>query len=194
MNEIRKPDLNAPRFRKTSCNILNAEFIENLKLKFPQYEHLTSDEIKNIIHCFNENVWKTVIEERDGVELPSQIGHMFIGTCPAAKKRYNMDMKTSLEYMQKIKHRNWESDQHIAKIFFTTFANKYRFKNHELWAFDATRDFSRTVSATYPTNWKKYVEVDPRMKISKVFNRDNYYREREESAKDLLQDYNEFDI
>jgi arginine/ornithine N-succinyltransferase beta subunit len=49
MNEIRKPDLNAPRFRKTSCNILNTQFIENLKLKFPQYEHLTSDEIKNII-------------------------------------------------------------------------------------------------------------------------------------------------
>lgn len=194
MNEIRKPDLNAPRFRKTSCNILNAELIAGLKQKFPQYEHLTADEIKNIVHCFNENIWKTVIDVRDGVELPSQIGHMFIGTCPSPKKRYNMDMRTSLQYMQKIKHRNFESDQHIAKIFFTTFANKYRFKNHELWAFDSTRDFSRTVSATYPENWKKYVEVDPRMKISKVFSKENYYMEREESAKDLLQDYNEFDI
>jgi len=194
MNKIKKPDLNAPRFRKISHNILNTEFIKNFKLKFPQYSYLTTDEIKKIIGTFNENIWKTVIEKRDGVELPSQIGHMFIGTCPAAKKRYNMDMKTSLEYMQKIKHRNWESDQYIAKIFFTTFANKYKFKNHELWAFDSTRDFSRTVSASYPANWKKYIEVDPRMKISKVFNRDNYYREREELAKDSLQEYNEFDI
>lgn len=194
MNEIRKPDLNAPRFRKPSCNILNAEFIAGLKQKFPQYEHLTVNEIKEVVHKFNENVWKTVIDIRDGVELPSQIGHMFIGTCPSPKKRYNMDMRTSLEYMQKIKHRNFESDQHIAKIFFTTFANKYRFKNHELWAFDSTRDFSRTVSKTYPENWKKYVEVDPRMKISKVFSKENYYMEREEAAKDLLQDYNEFDI
>jgi hypothetical protein len=32
------------------------------------------------------------------------------------------------------------------------------------------------------------------MKISKVFSKENYYMEREEAAKDLLQDYNEFDI
>lgn len=194
MNEIRKPDLNAPRFRKKVFNTINADFIKGFRLKFPQYNHIEDNEIKNIIYKFNENLWNTVIDVRDGVELPSQIGHIFIGTCPPPKKRYNIDMKTSLEYMQKIKHRNWESDQHLAKIFFTTFANKYRFKNHELWAFDATRDFSRKVSATYSENWKKYVEVDPRVKISKVFNRENYKLERQEEAKILLEEYNEFDI
>jgi hypothetical protein len=194
MNNIRKPDLNAPRFRKTSCGTLTVDFIKSFRTRFPHYENLSDADIRNIIHSFNENVWKTTIDLRDGVELPSQIGHIFIGTCPPPKKRYNMDMKTSLEYMQKVKHRNWESDQHVAKIFFTTFANKYKFKNHELWAFNATRDFSRTVSATYPQNWKKYVEVDPYVKISKVFNSDRYNLERKEETGDLLQEYNEFDI
>jgi len=194
MNEIKKPDLNAPRFRKTSCGTLTLDFIKYFRMKFPQYASLTNLEIKNIIQTFNENVWKATIELRDGVELPSQIGHIFIGTCPPPKTRYNMDMKVSIEYMQKIKHRNWESDQHIAKIFFTTFANKYKFRNHELWAFNATREFSRTVSATYPKNWKKYIEVNPYVKISKVFNSNNYKLERKEATKDLLQEYDEFDI
>jgi len=194
MNEIRKPDLNAPRFRKTSYGTLTLDFIKCFRIKFPQYNALSNTEIKNIIQSFNENVWKSAIDLRDGVELPSQIGHIFIGTCPPPKKRYNMDMKLSQEYMQKIKHRNWESDQHIAKIFFTTFANKYKFRNHELWAFNATRDFSRTVSATYPENWKKYVEVNPYIKISKVFNSNNYKLERKEATESLLQEYNEFDI
>jgi hypothetical protein len=194
MNEIRKPDLNAPRFRKTSYGTLTTEFIKGFRTRFPQYDSLSNADIKNIINSFNENVWKTTIELRDGVELPSQIGHIFIGTCPPPKKRYNMDMRTSLEYMQKVKHRNWESDQHIAKIFFTTFANKYKFRNHELWAFNATRDFSRSVSAAYPENWKKYVEVDPCIKISKVFNSNNYRLERTEATETLLQEYDEFDI
>lgn len=194
MNEIRKPDLNAPRFRKTSFGTLTVDFIKGFRLKFPQYSHLSDADVKNIIQTFNENIWKTIIDVRDGVELPLQIGHMFIGTCPPPKKRYNMDMKTSLEYMQKIKHRNWESDQHIAKIFFTTFANKYKFRNHELWAFNATRDFSRTVSATYPQNWKKYVEVDPYVKISKAYHSDRFKLERKEATEELLQEYNEFDI
>jgi len=194
MNEIRKPDLNAPRFRKTSCNILNAEFIENLKLKFPQYEHLTSDEIKNIIHCFNKNIWKTVIEERDGVELPSQIGHMFIGTCPAAKKRYNMDMKTSLEYMQKIKHRNWESDNYLAKIFYSNYESKYKFKFHELWGFKACRSFTREVGKKYPENWKMYIQVDHTLKVSRLYR--NYLKDvnRVVIDKERLEDYNPLEL
>ena len=194
MNEIRKPDLNAPRFRKIAFGTLTIDFIKGFRIRFPQYDSLSDADVKNIIHSFNENVWKTTIDLRDGVELPSQIGHMFIGTCPSPTKRYNTDMKTSLEYMQRIKHRNWESDQHIAKIFFTTYANKYKFKNHELWAFNATRDFSRSVSASYPENWKKYVEVDPFVKISKAFYSSKYKMDREEATVDLLQEYNEFDL
>jgi hypothetical protein len=194
MNSIVKPDLNAPRFRRTRSSILNPEFEKSLKARFPQYESLTYEQIKKIIYRFNENIWETVIDKRDGVELPSQIGHIFIGTCPPSKKRYNMDMKTSLEFMQKIKHRNWESDQHIAKIFYTTYGNKYRFKNHELWAFNPTRDFSRTVSSTYPVYWKRYVMIEPRMKISHIFKSSDYKMTKEEEDKNLLGAYNEFDI
>lgn len=193
MSNYKKPDLNAPRFRRKTENSVDTDFYKLFISKNPEYKHLTLQEVKNIIYTFNEHVCKTVIENRDGVEIPSQIGHLFIGTCPKSKKRANHDHKLSLHYMQKIKHRNFESDQHIAKIFYTTYVNKYKFKNYDLWAFNSHRNFSRTVAKEYPENWKKYVEIDPGMKISFVYKRHSYELEREEENK-FLDEYNEFDL
>lgn len=194
MNNIKKADLNAPRFRKTNHRSFDQEFLNKVRERFPQYSHISDEEIKKIIYTFNENIFNEVINVRDGVEIPSQIGHLFIGTCPPSKKRANIDMKLSLEYMQKIKHRNFESDQHIAKIFFTTYGTKFRFKHHDLWAFNATRDFSRAVSASYPENWKKYLQVDPGIKISNAYKNQTYKMDLKIQNEKSLEDYNEFDL
>jgi len=188
-----KPDLNAPRFRKTSEGTLNMEFIKLLKQKVPSSVNLSNEQIKNIIKTFNENIWKTVIDKRDGVELPELIGHMFIGTCPKSKKK-NIDFKASENYKQTVQHRNWESDQHLAKIFFTNFGSKYRFKNHELWAFNATRDFSREVARVYPFTWKKYLQIDPKVKISNIYKTNSYRLEKKDTEQEQLKDYDEFDL
>ena len=188
-----KPDLNAPRYRKTIDGTLNTDFIKLLKEKVPLSANLSNIEIKNIIKKFNENIWKSVIEKRDGVELPELIGHIFIGTCPPSKKK-NIDFKASEEYLQVVQHRNFESDQFLAKIFFTNFGSKYRFKNHELWAFDATREFSRTVSATYPENWKKYLQIDPKVKISNIYKSNTYRLDKKDSELEQLKNYDEFDL
>ncbi len=190
---MNKPDLNAPRFRKMASGTLNTDFIKMLKEKVPSSANLSNQQIKSIITKFNENMWRSVIDKRDGVELPEQIGHLFIGTCPPPKKK-NIDFKASEEYLQTVQHRNYESDQFLAKIFFTTFGSKYRFKNHELWAFDATRDFSRTVSATYPQNWKKYLQVDPKVKISNIYKSDSYKLDKKDEEQELIKYYNEFDL
>lgn len=193
MQELKKPDLNAPRFRKATEGTLNQNFIDLLKERVPSTRSLTNEQVKSIIKTFNTNVWKTVIEKRDGVELPEQIGHLFIGTCPKPKAK-NVNYKASFDYKQLVQHRNFESDEYIAKIFFTTFGSKYRFKNHELWAFNSTRDFSRSVSATYPTNWKMYLQIDPKVKISNIYKNKIYKLEQKEESEILLKDYNEFDI
>ena len=193
MIEVRKPNLNAPRFRKLAEGTLNQTFIKLLKEKVPATNALSNDEIKKIVSTFNENMWRTAIEKRDGVELPEQIGHLFIGTCPKTKGK-NINFKASIEYKQIVQHRNFESDEYIAKIFFTTFGSKYRFKNHELWAFNSTRNFSREVARTYPDNWKKYLQVDPRVKISNIYKTNTYKLDKKEEGEILLKDYNEFDI
>lgn len=193
MKDAKKPNLNAPRFRRSSEGTLNAEFIELLRAKVPSAKDLSDEQIKEIVHTFNGHLWMTAIEKRDGVEIPEQIGHLFIGTCPQ-KRKPNVDFKTSGEFLKVIQHRNWESDQYLAKIFFTTYGTKYRFKNHELWGFVATRNFKRMVGQTYPKRWKQYVEIDPKLKISSIFKSEMYQIARQEEADKNITLYNEFDL
>ncbi len=193
MKEARKPDLKAPRFRRLIEGTLNQEFYDLIREKLPSVKELTNAQIKEIITAFNEQLWLTAIDERDGVEVPEQIGHLFIGTCPP-KKRKNVDFKTSADYLKVIEHRNWESDNYLAKIFFTTYGTKYRFKNHELWGFIPTRAFKRMVGKTYPQNWKRYIEVDPKMKLSYVYRRNMVAFRKMDEMEQHIATYNEFEF
>ena len=138
----KKPDLNAPRYRPKKLNLCNKDFISSFKTAFPKYKDVPDDVLKNIITAFNGKIWKTVVELRDGVELPEQLGYIFIGSCP--RKKSNVDFKKSEHYGTVLQNQNWESDQFVAKIFYTNYETKYRFKNHDLWGFKGLRDFTRS--------------------------------------------------
>jgi len=188
----RKPDLKAPRFRAKRLNILNAEFYTAFREENPKFAHLTNKDIKNIISSVNGKIWQTVIDERDGVELPEQLGYIFIGSCPA--KKVNKDYKTSGELQQLIQHRNWESDNYLAKIFYTNFGSKYKFQFSRLWGFKPVRQFSRSVGQTYPDQYLKYLVVDNKKRINEIFRKRSYRMDREEIENELLKSYDEFDF
>lgn len=193
MKEFKKPDLNAPRYRPKKLNILNNDFCDKFKLKYPQYKAISNDQIKNVIKTFNGSIWEEVINTRDGVEFPEQLGYNFIGTCPR-KISDNPDYKKSLDYGIKTQNKNWESDQYLAKIFYTNFETKYHFRFHELWGFTAVRDYKRSVAKTYPTEWKKYVVVDNLTKVSKLFRKQKYKAFKQKETIQRLEDYDEFDL
>lgn len=172
---------------------MNAAFIKQLREKVPGCNVLNDKEIKEVIQTFNGILWQTAIDVRDGVELPNQLGHIFIGTCPP-KKSKNVDFKLSADYLKVVQHRNWESDNYLAKIFYTTFGSKYRFKHHELWAFNPTRAFKREVGKTYPQKWKQYVMVDPSKKISYIYKASEAQIYKAEQTEISLETYNEFDL
>jgi len=194
MKTYKKPDLNAPRYRPSRLVILNSELFERFKQDNPKYSSISFSQFKNVINLFNETIWKKVIEYRDGVELPEQLGYMFIGTCERRKRLIAIDHKKSEMYGVHLQTMNWESDQHVAKIFYTNFETKYRFKNHDLWGFVAYRSFKRQVAATYPKEWKKYVVVDNLTKVSRLFR---YQKEKDQKIQDdtlLLENYDEFNL
>ena len=193
MSSYKKPDLNAPRYRPKKLNLTNASFFERFVQENPKHSHITADQFKNVIATFNGKIWETVIKERDGVQLPEQLGFIFIGTCPR-KKGDNTAYKKSEHFGVKVQNQNWESDQYIAKIFYTNFETKYRFKNHELWGFSGVRDFKRTIAKTYPTEWKKYVQVDNMMKISRLFRIAKFKQAKVLETAELLKDYDEFNL
>jgi hypothetical protein len=188
----KKPDLNAPRYRPKKLNLCNKDFISSFKTAFPKYKDVPDDVLKNIITAFNGKIWKTVVELRDGVELPEQLGYIFIGSCP--RKKSNVDFKKSEHYGTVLQNQNWESDQFVAKIFYTNYETKYRFKNHDLWGFKGLRDFTRMVGQTYPTEWKKYLQVDNKVKISRLFRIEKFKQFKTEETAELLKNYDEFNL
>jgi hypothetical protein len=194
MREFRKPDLNAPRYRAQRVNILNANFYKAFRETHPKYSHLSDKDIKSIVHEVNGKIWNTVIEDRDGVELPEQLGYIFIGSCPAPKKE-NPNYHVSKELQKVIQHRNWESDQHLAKIIYTNSASKYRFQFSNLWGFKPVRQFSRTVGQTYPENYTKYLVLDDYRKMNDMFRRRIYEMKTKNINQEVLNtEYNEFDL
>lgn len=190
--QYKKPDLKAPRFRPKKLNLTNVGFYEQFLKDNPKHSDLSVSQFKEIIKVFNGKIWNTVVDSRDGVELPEQLGYLFIGSCP--RKRSNVDFKKSEHYGVVLQNQNWESDQYVAKIFYTNFETKYRFRNHDLWGFKGVRDFTRMVGQTYPKEWKKYLVVDNFIKISKIFRMNKQRDLKDIETQDLLKDYDEFNL
>lgn len=188
----KKPDLNAPRYRPKKLNLTNVDIYNKFLEEYPHVERICLDKFKEIIKSFNGKIWEAIIENRDGVELPEQLGYIFIGTCP--RKKSNIDFKKSEHYGVKLQNQNWESDQYVAKIFYTNYEGKYKFRNHELWGFVGVRDFKRSVGKTYPKQWKKYVMVDNMVRVSRIFRKQSFIQFKNKETKDLLKDYDEFNL
>jgi hypothetical protein len=190
--QYKKPDLKAPRFRPKKLNLTNSEFYEQFIKDNPKHSSLSVNQFKEIIKVFNGKIWESVIDYRDGVELPEQLGYLFIGSCP--RKKNNVDFNKSKHYGVVLQNQNWESDDYLAKIFYTNFETKYRFKNHDLWGFKGVRDFTRSVGKTYPTEWKKYLVVDNFVKVSRIFRIHKERDVRKIETEELLKDYDEFNL
>lgn len=204
--DIKKPDLNAPRCRadvhKIICRIKNSQskeyshkFLDEFKKEYPQYKDITNDQVMDILELFHGKLWNHSLNNRDGVELPKGLGYIFLGTCRSAKTP-SVDFGSLIKDNIKKKHFNFESDNKLAKIFYTNFSTKYKFRNREMWSFTATRDFKRAVPEIYRANWKIYVEVESGRNISKYINRvakDNYMKLKIETY-EVPSSYNEFDL
>lgn len=189
----KKPDLNAPRYRPKKLNLTNVNVYNKFIEENPRFSSLTATQFKEVISTFNGKIWQHVIDHRDGVELPEQLGYLFIGTCPR-KHGDNPNYKVSNEYGKKVQNQNWESDQYVAKIFYTNFETKYRFKHHDMWGFTGLRDFKRTVAKTYPQEWKKYVQVDNLVKVSLLFRKQKFKDFKKQETARLLDEYDEFNL
>ena len=193
MSQFKKPDVKAPRFRPEVETILDNEFFEKLKKRYPKYKDLDKIFIKQIIKTFNVNVYQSVIDNRDGVQLPEQVGWIFIGTCQQSKKK-NIDFGKSLKYGVTVTNNNFDTDGKLAKIFFTNFAPKHKMRNREFWSFTACREFKRSVAKNYGENWNMYIAVDSTKKLNAIYTKSYYKNKLEQETKRSLNNYNEFEL
>lgn len=194
MQPFKKPDLNAPRYRPKKQNILNSDLHKKFITKYPQYKSIVDINLmKNIITTFNTSLWKEAIDKRDGIELPEQLGYIFIGTCPRFKGN-NPDRLKSINLGYTVQHQNWESDNNLAKIFYTNYKIKYPFRFSELWSFTGLRDFKRSVAKEYRENWKKYIVVDNMQAVSDLYRKQNFknYMIEKNNNQIITESYDEF--
>ena len=188
--EYKEPDVKGPRFRQKGINIVDNTFLKEFKEKYPKYKDLTVPEINKIMKKYNETVWKEVIENRDGVQLPEGVGILFIATCKNPL-RQNIDFAKSKKYGVTVTNKNWETDGKLAKIFYTNYNTSFRFQNRECWGFIACREFKRTVAKVYPENWNLYIQIEPTKKLRDKYKKKVY---SERMNKEKLENYNEFDL
>ena len=193
MKEFKKPDVKAPRFRPETKNILTKDFFILFKKKYPKYKTIDNIDLRKIIKKFNQVVYQSVIDNRDGIQLPEQIGWLFIGTCQQSKKE-NIDYAKSLKYGLRVSNKNWDSDGKLAKIFFSNHAPKHKIKNREFWSFVACREFKRSVAKQYPENWQMYVEANPQTKLQYTYGRTLYKNVILKNTEKELQKYNDFEL
>lgn len=193
MKEYKQPDVTAPRFRPEVYNVMNKEFFDRFRKKYPKYKHLDNSVLRNIGKTFNQTIYQEVIDTRDGIQLPEQIGWLFIGTCKQSKKE-NIDFAKSLKYGVTVTNKNWESDGNLAKIFFTSYALKHKMKNREFWGFVGAREFKRKVAKTFPENWTMYMKVDPNVKLRLTYSKAMYKEMKLKQTEQALKNYNEFDL
>jgi len=193
MKEFKKPDVTAPRFRPDVQSLMDKKFFDSFRKKHSKYKDLTDSELRKIGKTFNQIIYQAVIDTRDGVELPEQLGWIFIGTCQQSKKQ-NTDFAKSKQYGVRVSNNNWATDGKLAKIFFSNFAPKHKIRNREYWKFVACREFKRSVAKTYPENWNIYAEVEPTKQANLVYSKAFYKDLKTQEATEALKTYNEFEI
>jgi hypothetical protein len=194
METFQSPDIKAPRFRLTSKSYLNRETFDAFFKKHPEYSSYNMEDVKKIINTFNEMIYKGIIEERDGIELPENLGNVFIGSCKAPKKQ-NTDFYKSKVYGTRVINRNLASDGYLAKIFYTNYQNRYKFRNAGLWKLKGCRDFTRLVSSTYKEDWPKYIVIEEYVKISSMLKKHKIKSYAKMKSQEPIPDnYNEFDL
>jgi hypothetical protein len=191
---FKKPDLNAPRFREKSVQVLQVSLYKKFRKKYPEYD-IDYNQFKEIIYTYNKDIADGIIEYRDGVELPESLGYIFIGSCPAMTKRVNIDYKKSAQYGVITQHRNWGSDNKVMKIFFTNNLVKYKLQNKDIWAFVPNREFRRKASKYYLEDYNKYIMINNNRKISMLFKESLNKRDiAMQKFKIPSENYNEFDL
>jgi hypothetical protein len=186
------PNLTGPRFRKDFNTVLNRTLYKSFIKANPKHAGITYEEFGKVIDTTLTKMWKVTLDERDGIDLPIG-GSLFVGSTKI-KVKNNYDIQASIRANTPIKHRNYDTDGHVAKIYYSPHLARVSGRDRSIWSFKGARDYKRTLSKVYPGNWKKFIVVAELYTVVNEYQRlraRNYFTESTERA---VQTYNEFDL
>lgn len=193
MEAFKKHDLTEARYRKEQYEVVNKEFLADVRRKHSKLNDISDKDIASIIKAFNEAVCNEIIETRDGIELPESLGYLIIVACQP-KNTEMVDYAKSKKYGVKVLHKNWDTDGRLGKIVYSNASTKYKVKDREIWGFSPSREFSRNVSQVFRKNWMNYIEITSDEWVSKLIDKQNKRKEVQKNyMQRVVKTYNEFE-
>ena len=192
MRKFSNIDRTKPRFRPDRYEVINNDFIKAINEKYPSTKGMNVTELSNIVKPFNDYVRNYVCENREGVELPQGLGYLFLGVCKNSNN--TIDIKLSMEHKRQISFKNWDSDGYLGKIFYSNSSVKYKIIDNNLWIFKPAREFKQESSKAFSENWKTFIEIDPKIKLSTYLRDHKYQRIIDNLKKKYAEEYNEFNL
>jgi len=189
---FRTPNIKGPRFRKYFKRVLTKNLFENFKKQHPEYTDLTFKKFHDVIENCSKKMWKVTLDERDGIELPIG-GSVFVGSTKI-KVKNNYDIQASIKANAPIKHRNYDTDGYVAKIYYSPYLSKVSGRDRSIWSFKGARPYKRAISKEYPKDWKKHIVVAELYTVVNDFNRHKSRNYLQENQKKATENYNEFDL
>jgi len=188
---FRAPNIKGPRFRKKFHETLNRDFYKEFLQDNPQYSDISYEKFSEIIAHGLTKAWNVTLTERDGIELP--IGGSIFVASTKIKVKNNYDIQASIKANAPIKHRNYDTDGHVAKIYYSPHLAKIFGRDRSMWSFKGNRLYKRALSKAYPKNWKKYRMVIGIHGIIKSYHKNRVRNYFKESLKEEVKSYNEFE-
>lgn len=164
---MNQPDRSAPRFRYNTKKVIDQEFYKKLNKEYPDLCFKHTD-VKKIMDTFHDLCKDVIANNRDGLDLPEQIGTIFV----AQFKKDIIKSKNEF-YKQLFSDSSWEwkTGQHICKILYINSLQKYKFKNSIFWTFVAGRDLKKRVSQAYVKNHTKYIKLKNFFQLRPLFRK-----------------------
>tara|TARA_R110002126_G_scaffold219916_1_gene365281 strand:+ start:34 stop:537 length:504 start_codon:yes stop_codon:yes gene_type:complete len=153
----RKPNVKSSRVRKKTTRIMNRTAMLQFKKEYPEHKNITLTQFNAILKKFNSNIVDTIVDYRNGVNLPELIGQVIILSFPRSSKKivdYGESNKTGVLTYK----RNWDTDDRICKIVYYTGQHSVRYSH--LWGFTPTKNFKKRVSDSFKKLWAKYIYID----------------------------------
>lgn len=189
---FKAPNIKGPRFRKDFKEVLCKKLYWKYLEAHPEHSTLTFEKFKQIITTHSGKMWETAVNDRDGIELPIG-GSVFVGSTKIRKKN-NYDIQASIKANRPVKHRNYETDGHVAKIYYSPYLSKVGGRDRSIWAFKGSRQFTRSVSKVYPKQWNKYIMITDLHGVIREYKKHSYRNFMVASTEKTTKTYNEFDL
>lgn len=179
MKELIVPNRSGPRVTLSKYRVFSAKgreidgknitFCKRLYDQYPDLKKYNPKQIRDIVVSFNKDTLiEKLINNREGVQLPSNAGHLLVGTMNEIGKKLGKAINQAVvcEHKIAVPYSNDDTAGNRPWIYYTTHATPVPLKGSKMWAFEPHQKLIKKTYEAYKKNWRLYYVVDKPQYVS----------------------------